>query len=307
MEQLVEQAYTTFHEEAKRRGIDYRSDLGASPVIVTDGDRVLQIITNLLSNAFRWTPDGGRDRALARRRRTAPSPCASPTRARASGRASASGSSGRSGRATDGGTGPRPPDRERARAGARRPHRARRPSEGTRLDASELVLRRAGAVSRAPQPASRVVAAPAAAAARAAAFAALRPRQWSKNLLLFAGIVFAAKLGDAGRWAEASRSFAAYCAASSAAYLVNDVRDAERRPAAPREARAADRARRAPAARRARARRRARGRGARRSRRRSASASVALPRSVRRAAAAYSLGLKHVVLDRRAARSAACS
>jgi signal transduction histidine kinase len=29
-------------------------------VIVTDGDRVLQIIVNLLSNAFRWTPEGGR-------------------------------------------------------------------------------------------------------------------------------------------------------------------------------------------------------------------------------------------------------
>jgi signal transduction histidine kinase len=28
-------------------------------VIITDGDRVLQVITNLLSNAFRWTPDGG--------------------------------------------------------------------------------------------------------------------------------------------------------------------------------------------------------------------------------------------------------
>ena len=28
-------------------------------MIVTDGDRVLQIISNLLSNAFRWTPDGG--------------------------------------------------------------------------------------------------------------------------------------------------------------------------------------------------------------------------------------------------------
>jgi len=26
---------------------------------VTDGDRVLQVITNLLANAFRWTPDGG--------------------------------------------------------------------------------------------------------------------------------------------------------------------------------------------------------------------------------------------------------
>ena len=29
-------------------------------MIVSDGDRVLQIISNLLSNAFRWTPDGGR-------------------------------------------------------------------------------------------------------------------------------------------------------------------------------------------------------------------------------------------------------
>ena len=32
-----------------------------------------------------------------------------------------------------------------------------------------------------------------------AAFVALRPRQWTKNLLLFAGIVFAARLGDAMR------------------------------------------------------------------------------------------------------------
>jgi two-component system OmpR family sensor kinase len=60
MEHLVERAYTTFHEEARRREIDYRSELQARPVLITDGDRVLQIITNLLSNAFRWTPDGGR-------------------------------------------------------------------------------------------------------------------------------------------------------------------------------------------------------------------------------------------------------
>ncbi len=59
-----------------------------------------------------------------------------------------------------------------------------------------------------------------------AALAAMRPRQWSKNLLLFAGIVFAAKLGDSVRWLEAAAAFGAYCAASSAAYLVNDVRDA---------------------------------------------------------------------------------
>jgi 4-hydroxybenzoate polyprenyltransferase len=59
-----------------------------------------------------------------------------------------------------------------------------------------------------------------------AALVALRPRQWTKNLLLFAGIVFAAKLGDGWRWLDALAAFAAYCAASSAAYLVNDVRDA---------------------------------------------------------------------------------
>ena len=60
-----------------------------------------------------------------------------------------------------------------------------------------------------------------------AGLVSMRPRQWSKNLLLFAGIVFAAKLGDAVRWAEAAAIFAAYCAASSAAYVVNDLRDAE--------------------------------------------------------------------------------
>lgn len=61
----------------------------------------------------------------------------------------------------------------------------------------------------------------------AAALVAMRPRQWTKNLLLFAGIVFAAQLGDPSRWAAAVTAFVAYCSASSAAYLVNDVRDAE--------------------------------------------------------------------------------
>jgi 4-hydroxybenzoate polyprenyltransferase len=56
---------------------------------------------------------------------------------------------------------------------------------------------------------------------------AVRPRQWTKNLLLFGGILFASKLGDTHRWVEAVAAFAAFCAASSAAYLVNDVRDLE--------------------------------------------------------------------------------
>ncbi len=59
-----------------------------------------------------------------------------------------------------------------------------------------------------------------------AALVSMRPRQWTKNLLVFAGIVFASELGDTGRWADSSIAFVAFCAASSAAYLVNDVRDA---------------------------------------------------------------------------------
>jgi signal transduction histidine kinase len=58
---VLDHAYGAFAEEARRRDIDYRLDgeTGA-PVIVSDGDRVLQVISNLLSNAFRWTPNGGR-------------------------------------------------------------------------------------------------------------------------------------------------------------------------------------------------------------------------------------------------------
>src|SRR3989440_4442932 len=60
MERLCDHAYAAFGEEARRRGIEYRRRFDAAPTIVSDGDRVLQIISNLLSNAFRWTPDGGR-------------------------------------------------------------------------------------------------------------------------------------------------------------------------------------------------------------------------------------------------------
>jgi signal transduction histidine kinase len=59
MGRLLEQAYDSFGEEARRREIDYRCDAHTRPVILSDGDRVLQVISNLLTNAFRWTPDGG--------------------------------------------------------------------------------------------------------------------------------------------------------------------------------------------------------------------------------------------------------
>jgi two-component system sensor histidine kinase BaeS len=60
MARLVDEVYAAFGEEARRRGIDYECDAAEGPVIVTDGDRVFQIVSNLVSNAFRWTPDGGR-------------------------------------------------------------------------------------------------------------------------------------------------------------------------------------------------------------------------------------------------------
>jgi 4-hydroxybenzoate polyprenyltransferase len=73
---------------------------------------------------------------------------------------------------------------------------------------------------------AQVVALPARRSRTRALLIALRPAQWSKNLLVFAGIVFAAQLDDPRRWLWAVTAFVAYCAASSAAYLVNDVRDA---------------------------------------------------------------------------------
>ncbi len=60
LRRLVEQAYQSFTEEARRRGIEYECSFSADPVISTDGDRVLQVVSNLLDNAFAWTPDGGR-------------------------------------------------------------------------------------------------------------------------------------------------------------------------------------------------------------------------------------------------------
>jgi signal transduction histidine kinase len=59
MAQLLDQAYQRYREEAERRSIDYRQELTDRPVITSDGDRVLQVVGNLLSNAFKATPDGG--------------------------------------------------------------------------------------------------------------------------------------------------------------------------------------------------------------------------------------------------------
>lgn len=61
-----------------------------------------------------------------------------------------------------------------------------------------------------------------------AAIQATRPRQWPKNLLVFAAPLAGATLGRAHGFGYALVAFAAFTAAASAVYLVNDVVDAER-------------------------------------------------------------------------------
>jgi 4-hydroxybenzoate polyprenyltransferase len=56
---------------------------------------------------------------------------------------------------------------------------------------------------------------------------AMRPRQWSKNVFVFAGIVFAGRLFDPRAELRVLACFALFCAASSAVYLANDVADRE--------------------------------------------------------------------------------
>ena len=59
----------------------------------------------------------------------------------------------------------------------------------------------------------------------------LRPGQWTKNLIVFAALIFGDELFDPTSVARACSGFLTFCALSSAGYLLNDVidRDADRR------------------------------------------------------------------------------
>jgi len=56
---------------------------------------------------------------------------------------------------------------------------------------------------------------------------ALRPQQWTKNVLVFAGLVFARRLRDRQDVEISIAAFAIFCALSSAIYLINDLQDRE--------------------------------------------------------------------------------
>ena len=58
-----------------------------------------------------------------------------------------------------------------------------------------------------------------------AAIAALRPRQWAKNVLVFAAPLAAGKIFVPDVLWPSIGAFAAFCLISSATYLVNDIRD----------------------------------------------------------------------------------
>jgi 4-hydroxybenzoate polyprenyltransferase len=55
----------------------------------------------------------------------------------------------------------------------------------------------------------------------------LRPEQWTKNLLVLAGLVFGGRLLEAPAVASAAAAFSVFCALSGAVYLFNDVADRE--------------------------------------------------------------------------------
>ena len=55
----------------------------------------------------------------------------------------------------------------------------------------------------------------------------MRPKQWAKNVFLFAAIVFSLKFDDAFAWQQTLQAFCAFCLVSSSGYLFNDARDVE--------------------------------------------------------------------------------
>lgn len=54
-----------------------------------------------------------------------------------------------------------------------------------------------------------------------------RPKQWIKNLFVFAPLLFAGQFLQPGKIGAAVTAFVLFCIASSATYIVNDIRDRE--------------------------------------------------------------------------------
>jgi len=57
--------------------------------------------------------------------------------------------------------------------------------------------------------------------------AALRPRQWIKNIVLFAGLIFSQNVFAVPLLLKSLAAFATFCLLASSIYLINDVKDIE--------------------------------------------------------------------------------
>ncbi len=91
--------------------------------------------------------------------------------------------------------------------------RAERPPRAPSLDAGAQSAPAAAAHSRRIAEQARLV------------LLGMRPRQWTKNLLLFAGVTFAGRLLDVAALSRALVAFAIFCLLAGATYLLNDLAD----------------------------------------------------------------------------------
>lgn len=58
-------------------------------------------------------------------------------------------------------------------------------------------------------------------------FISMRPKQWTKNLIIFAGLIFSQNLGHPLLLAKTIIAFVLFCAISGAVYIINDILDAK--------------------------------------------------------------------------------
>ncbi len=60
IEKTVDEAFTTMQPYAQKKNLNLSMDLASSlPTAVFDNDRMIQVLTNLISNAIKFTPEGG--------------------------------------------------------------------------------------------------------------------------------------------------------------------------------------------------------------------------------------------------------